>query len=188
MKLDKPGKLIDEAPYIAGIDFSAFQMRVPTARYHCGIRTPRTRASVDANVAVRRTLRRYSPGRRLDGIPPVRSVLYLGPWPRQRVRGFVNACRHRGNAFCEGKGHSARFVCPYHNWSYGLDGKLLAVPRPDFNGTLEELPPEVGAQSDRSACRHFAGFLFINPDRHALPLTEYLAMRSSCLHPTASKK
>ena len=58
MKLDKPGKLIDEAPYIAGIDFSAFQMRVPTARDHCaGLHT--ANASVcGCDVAVRRTLRR----------------------------------------------------------------------------------------------------------------------------------
>jgi nitrite reductase/ring-hydroxylating ferredoxin subunit len=55
-----------------------------------------------------------------------------------KIRGFVNACRHRGNAFCHGKGNSARFTCPYHKWSYGLDGKLLAVAQPDYPGPVEE--------------------------------------------------
>ncbi|MGO1117457.1 aromatic ring-hydroxylating oxygenase subunit alpha [Rhodovibrionaceae bacterium A322] len=43
------------------------------------------------------------------------------------VRGFRNACRHRGMPVAEGTGCSRTLVCPYHAWTYGLDGKLLHV-------------------------------------------------------------
>jgi glycine betaine catabolism A len=44
------------------------------------------------------------------------------------VRAFWNSCRHRGSKIClEQKGRAARLMCPYHQWTYGLDGKLLAA-------------------------------------------------------------
>jgi Rieske 2Fe-2S family protein len=43
------------------------------------------------------------------------------------IHGLHNVCRHRGSVLCtEPSGHAARFVCPYHQWTYRLDGKLLA--------------------------------------------------------------
>src|SRR5690242_1871177 len=42
------------------------------------------------------------------------------------VHAFHNVCRHRGSLVCDQpQGRSKRFVCPYHQWSYGLDGRLL---------------------------------------------------------------
>jgi Rieske 2Fe-2S family protein len=48
-------------------------------------------------------------------------------------RAFFNVCRHRGTRLCtESKGHFAgRIQCPYHAWTYGLDGKLVAAPHMD---------------------------------------------------------
>ena len=44
------------------------------------------------------------------------------------VKALVNVCRHRGSRVCWAAGGKARsFVCPYHGWAYGLDGKLLAA-------------------------------------------------------------
>lgn len=44
------------------------------------------------------------------------------------VRAFLNVCAHRGAPVAdEGHGKCARFTCKYHSWTYGLDGKLLAV-------------------------------------------------------------
>jgi Rieske 2Fe-2S family protein len=43
------------------------------------------------------------------------------------IRGFYNVCRHRGSLICtEAAGHAKKLVCPYHQWTYGLDGQLLA--------------------------------------------------------------
>lgn len=44
------------------------------------------------------------------------------------IRAFWNSCRHRGAKIClEQKGRAPRLTCPYHQWTYGLDGKLLAA-------------------------------------------------------------
>lgn len=53
------------------------------------------------------------------------------------IRGFVNACRHRGARLLDAPAAVRRpsFVCPYHNWTYGLDGALRHVPCPEgFTG------------------------------------------------------
>ena len=42
-----------------------------------------------------------------------------------------NLCAHRGTLLVEGTGNSKRFQCPYHAWTYGDDGRLLAVPHAD---------------------------------------------------------
>ncbi len=48
-----------------------------------------------------------------------------------KARAFKNACRHRGAELVTGKGCTGAFICPYHGWSYGLDGALLGVPHAD---------------------------------------------------------
>lgn len=46
------------------------------------------------------------------------------------LRAFLNVCRHRGSRLLEGKGSCRGVVkCPYHGWTYRLDGKLLGVPQ-----------------------------------------------------------
>jgi choline monooxygenase len=47
------------------------------------------------------------------------------------VRAFVNVCRHRGSALAEGEASRETLQCPYHAWTYGLDGSLRAAPRSD---------------------------------------------------------
>jgi phenylpropionate dioxygenase-like ring-hydroxylating dioxygenase large terminal subunit len=45
-----------------------------------------------------------------------------------RVQAFFNVCRHRGSQLCsQQKGNVKRFVCPYHSWTYDVDGRLLAA-------------------------------------------------------------
>jgi phenylpropionate dioxygenase-like ring-hydroxylating dioxygenase large terminal subunit len=52
------------------------------------------------------------------------------------VRAFANVCRHRGSRLVDGSsGCAKKLVCPYHAWSYGLDGALTGVPgRRDYDG------------------------------------------------------
>jgi len=55
------------------------------------------------------------------------------------VKAFVNSCRHRGSALVfEERGHCAGFSCPYHGWSYNLDGKLLGVAQASDFGEVDK--------------------------------------------------
>ena len=44
------------------------------------------------------------------------------------LRAFYNVCRHHASAVAEGEGTAKRLVCPYHGWTYGLDGSLINAP------------------------------------------------------------
>ncbi len=44
-----------------------------------------------------------------------------------KIHGLANSCRHHGSRLCEGEGSGEAIVCPYHGWSYGLDGSLAAA-------------------------------------------------------------
>ena len=75
------------------------------------------------------------------------------------VRAFHNACRHRAARLLdESKGHCGRRItCPYHAWTYGLDGRLLTVPqRGDFKGLDRE-------RHGLAPLEHevFMGFIFV---------------------------
>src|SRR5580700_9448576 len=55
------------------------------------------------------------------------------------IRGFHNTCRHRGSQICaEGRGRTPRLVCPYHRWTYDLDGRLLGAARMPDDFKLED--------------------------------------------------
>jgi Rieske 2Fe-2S family protein len=59
-------------------------------------------------------------------------VLIIRDRQTGELRGFLNACRHRGAKLVDGKGHCDKQIkCPYHAWSYGSDGALLGVPYRD---------------------------------------------------------
>jgi phenylpropionate dioxygenase-like ring-hydroxylating dioxygenase large terminal subunit len=46
-----------------------------------------------------------------------------------QINVLLNTCRHRGNALCRAEqGRAKSFVCSYHGWNYGLDGRLIGVP------------------------------------------------------------
>jgi phenylpropionate dioxygenase-like ring-hydroxylating dioxygenase large terminal subunit len=182
----RPGECIDNGALIAEIDFAPLRMRVSTDRYH--------RADWHARERERLWMRVWQVAGRADEIPQAGDWkvhrLFDQSWVLVRgrdgrVRGFVNACRHRGNQLCPGeRGQAARFTCPYHNWTYGLDGALLAVARPDFDGSLEEF---VGRKEDLGLVEVpvdcFAGFLFLNPDPQAAPLAEFLGEVAGLLAP-----
>ena len=59
-------------------------------------------------------------------------------------RAFFNTCRHRGARVCEAqRGHSAKLICPYHQWTYNLDGSLLGARNmgSDFDKQQHGLSP-----------------------------------------------
>lgn len=58
------------------------------------------------------------------------------------IRGFHNSCRHRGSVICKARdGVVAKLVCPYHQWTYDLDGKLMWARDmgPDFDPSQHKL-------------------------------------------------
>ena len=56
---------------------------------------------------------------------------------KKAVHVLLNRCRHRAATVCEGKkGKTNSFVCPYHGWSYALDGSLRGVPSPQSYADL----------------------------------------------------
>ncbi|MFB3125742.1 MAG: aromatic ring-hydroxylating dioxygenase subunit alpha [Woeseiaceae bacterium] len=61
-----------------------------------------------------------------------------------KIRAFANICRHRGSLVClENRGNKRKFECPYHGWTYDLDGKLIGARsmREDFNKEAYGLHP-----------------------------------------------
>ena len=50
------------------------------------------------------------------------------------LRAFLNVCRHRGSIVCDGSGRRETLQCPYHAWTYGLDGRLTTAPRGNKEG------------------------------------------------------
>ncbi|MFT7359731.1 MAG: nitrite reductase/ring-hydroxylating ferredoxin subunit [Parasphingorhabdus sp.] len=84
---------------------------------------------------------------------------------------FPNACRHRGRKLvdCRKKGLGV-LRCPFHGWSWSLDGKLKEVPcQWDFPGVSEATHSLPKVKTGR-----WGGFVFINPDPDAQPLEEFL--------------
>ncbi len=60
------------------------------------------------------------------------------------VSAFYNTCRHRGAQICQDlRGHLSRFICPYHQWTYDLNGKLLRATsmQQDFDTEAHGLRP-----------------------------------------------
>lgn len=72
------------------------------------------------------------------------------------VRAFHNSCRHRGSVICkEVKGSAAKLVCPYHQWTYDLDGSLLWAR--DMGDDFK--PEDYGLKSVH--CRVLSGLIYI---------------------------
>lgn len=72
------------------------------------------------------------------------------------IRAFHNSCRHRGSLVCTAKkGMSARLVCPYHQWTYDLDGTLVFARQmgEGFDASQFGLKPV--------ACESVGGYIFI---------------------------
>ncbi|GIX31233.1 MAG: (2Fe-2S)-binding protein [Porticoccaceae bacterium] len=98
------------------------------------------------------------------------SVLVVRTRPDE-IRAFVNSCLHRGRLLMDQDGSVERFVCPFHGATWNLDGSFVGIPcQWDFRhweGRDMRLPElKVG---------RWGGFVFVNFDRHAPPLEEYLA-------------
>ncbi|KUL53509.1 hypothetical protein ADL22_03715 [Streptomyces sp. NRRL F-4489] len=100
-----------------------------------------------------------------------REDLILVRKPDRQVRALVNLCRHRGAALCtEQQGRFKNSIrCPYHGWSFNLDGHLTSAP------FLHDLPPETKERHLFTAqVTEWLGYLWVNLDPSAPPLMDQI--------------
>jgi len=95
------------------------------------------------------------------------------------LKAMSAVCQHRAMLVAEGRGNTRGFVCPYHHWVYGLDGKLVNAPAMertcDFDKKSIALPT--------FKVETWLGFIFINFDANAAPLAPRLARVAEAIAP-----
>ncbi len=84
------------------------------------------------------------------------------------LRAFSNVCRHRASTVADGQGRAANLRCPYHGWTYALDGRLLACP--EFEGVLDWEKSSVCLPQFR--VETWGPYVFVNQAVDAPPLDE----------------
>ncbi|GGN49243.1 (2Fe-2S)-binding protein [Novosphingobium indicum] len=87
------------------------------------------------------------------------------------IKALSAVCQHRAMLVAEGHGNTRAFVCPYHHWTYDLDGALVGAPA--MNRTCNFDKKAAALPEIRHEIWH--GFVFINLDPEAEPLTPRLA-------------
>ena len=97
-----------------------------------------------------------------------------------KLRAFTNVCRHRGSRLVDGSSGCARkFVCPYHAWTYDLDGSLAGVPDsasyPGLDKARHGLAP-VGLETWR-------GFVFVRLEDEGPSVAEMMASYEAIIEP-----
>ena len=87
------------------------------------------------------------------------------------LHALANSCQHRGARLLAGQGNRGmHFSCPYHGWTYGIDGSLISAPAMNTTRNFQKADwclPEVRLEA-------WEGFIFVNFDRDAISLMEYL--------------
>jgi choline monooxygenase len=87
------------------------------------------------------------------------------------LRAFFNVCRHHAAAVAtEEHGHASIFRCPYHGWSYGLDGSLKGAP--EFEGVCDFDRSQNGLVPAKVDV--WEQFVFVTLDARAEPLANFL--------------
>ncbi|MFZ3373996.1 MAG: aromatic ring-hydroxylating dioxygenase subunit alpha [Chthoniobacterales bacterium] len=90
----------------------------------------------------------------------------------EKIRGFYNVCRHRGTRLKEDAcGHASAIQCPYHAWTYGVDGRLIGAPHMDEVAGFDKA--EYSLHPVNLAL--WEGFIFVNLKKNPLPLEKWFA-------------
>jgi len=89
-----------------------------------------------------------------------------------KIQAFHNSCRHRGNTLCEGPGSGADIRCPFHAWTYNLDGSIHWIPgEEDFPAKERK-----GLSLTEVRVDTWGGNVFINADAKAPSLRKVLGV------------
>jgi len=87
-----------------------------------------------------------------------------------KLRAMSNVCRHRMSTLLEGRGSIRAIVCPYHAWTYNLDGTLRGAPAMNQNTAFcksDVVLPNV-------ACEEWLGWVFVSLNPEAVPVVSEL--------------
>lgn len=84
------------------------------------------------------------------------------------LRAHYNVCKHRAHELLSGSGNTRNIVCPYHAWTYDLDGRLKAARRADRMANFDLRDHCL----DAVAVEEFGGFVYVNLDPAVAPLRE----------------
>jgi phenylpropionate dioxygenase-like ring-hydroxylating dioxygenase large terminal subunit len=87
------------------------------------------------------------------------------------LRAMSNVCRHRMSTLLEGQGHARAIVCPYHGWTYNLDGSLRAAPAMSRNAGFCKDDYQLPAVR----CEEWLGWIMATLNPVAAPVAEQLA-------------
>ena len=91
-----------------------------------------------------------------------------------KVNAFLNICRHRGNRLCRAEdGNAAAFICAYHGWAFGADGRLQAVPNLQ-DAYYNELDQTKWGLIPVAQLDSYKGLIFATFDPTAPSLLDYL--------------
>ena len=82
------------------------------------------------------------------------------------LRAFYNVCKHRGHELLFGEGNTKRITCPYHAWTYDLDGGLANAPRSEHIENFDRKSICLDAVQIETFCH----LVFVNLDPQAAPL------------------
>lgn len=84
------------------------------------------------------------------------------------LRAFYNVCKHRAHELLSGEGHTGAIMCPYHAWTYALDGQLYKAPHTEnlTNFNMGDIC------LDQVQVEEFCGFVYVNLDVTAPSLSE----------------
>src|SRR5438445_4831543 len=88
------------------------------------------------------------------------------------IHGFYNVCRHRGTRLKEDAfGHASTIQCPYHAWTYRLDGRLIGAPH------MDDVPgfDKADYSLHRVNLGLWEGFIFVNLEKNPEPLEEWFS-------------
>ncbi len=84
------------------------------------------------------------------------------------LRAFYNVCKHRAHELLSGEGSTSRIMCPYHAWTYKLDGQLVRAPHTEH---LKDFSTD-DICLDQVKVEEFCGFIYVNLDPNAVSLAD----------------
>ncbi len=88
-----------------------------------------------------------------------------------RIIAHANVCQHRMMKLLEGRGNVKKFICPYHAWTYDLDGRLIRAPHMEHTQCFEK----ANIHLSKIRCETYAGWIYVTLNSNPEPVAKRLA-------------